>query len=299
LIVFPSLTDVPGVADIARLDSSEKLLLMAFAAVVLGLILSSLSTPLYRLLEGYSWPQGLRRWGVRRQLARKETLKRRAEKAAGGWEQALLLEKLHRYPVDVKQVVPTRLGNAVRAFETYGVNRYNLDSQSFWTHMLGVVPDNLRDDVAKARTAVDFFVCLIYLSVVFGMSAVLTAFLAPRTTDWALVAAGLIALGLPRIWYHAALSSTTYWDAAVRALVDVGRKPLAEALGLQLPETIEGEREMWSLVAAFGFYEYDSAWSGKLDPFRVGAGKASSNQVASEDSRRGFAAWLLGQRRER
>jgi hypothetical protein len=176
------------------------------------------------------------------------------------------------------------------------VNRYNLDSQSFWTHLLAVVPQNLRDDVGKSRTAVDFFVCLIYLSVLFGAVALLTAFLTAGSPDWGLAVWGVVALALTRTWYGAALTGTSYWDAAVRALVDVGRKPLAGALGLRLPDKIEDERRMWSLVAAFGFYEYDSEWSGQLDPFRTAPTEASSNQLPGRGSRRGLVARLLKRR---
>jgi hypothetical protein len=136
-------------------------------------------------------------------------------------------------------------------------------------------------------------VCLIYLSAAFGVTAPLTGFLAAGSIDWGLAFWSVVALAMTLPWYRAALTGTSYWDATVRALVDVGRKPMAAALGLRLPVTIEEERKMWSLTAAFGFYEYAAEWSGRLDPFRVGSEEASSNRLSSTGGQRGLAARLL------
>ncbi len=54
---------------------------------------------------------------------------------------ALLNEQLHRYPLDDRQVIPTRLGNAIRQFEEYGYDRYRLDSQVLWHELNAAVPD--------------------------------------------------------------------------------------------------------------------------------------------------------------
>ncbi|WP_405436253.1 hypothetical protein OG373_05330 [Streptomyces avidinii] len=61
------------------------------------------------------------------------------------------------------------------------------------------------------------------------------------------------------VWYRAAVSATDEWSAAVRALVNTGRKPLAESLGLHLPGHVAAECEMWALVSKVS----------RLDPFRA------------------------------
>jgi len=45
------------------------------------------------------------------------------------------------------------------------------------------------------------------------------------------------------------MGATDEWSAAVRALVNTGRKPLAESLGLLLPGELACECEMWALVS--------------------------------------------------
>ncbi|MFE7594666.1 hypothetical protein ACFU6K_35205 [Kitasatospora sp. NPDC057512] len=57
-----------------------------------------------------------------------------------------------------------------------------------------------------------------------------------------------IALLLTPVWYRCAVSATDSWASTVRALVNTGRKPLAEALGLALPATLDEERTMWTAV---------------------------------------------------
>jgi hypothetical protein len=53
----------------------------------------------------------------------------------------------------------------------------------------------------------------------------------------------------------------------VQALVNVGRVKLADGLGLELPDSIDREKEMWGLVTKYTYYaeEVDAQ---KLDQFR-------------------------------
>lgn len=55
-------------------------------------------------------------------------------------------------------------------------------------------------------------------------------------------------------------------ELATRALINVVRKPLAVALGLQSPGKLSREREMWSQYGRFVERPYDSS---KLDEFRA------------------------------
>jgi hypothetical protein len=66
----------------------------------------------------------------------------------------------------------------------------------------------------------------------------------------------------------------------VRALVDVGRKPLAKALALHLPNTLEREREMWQRYSRFVRQPYDDSRPAKLNEFRTVDGKAGQRQLA-------------------
>ncbi|MCX5262453.1 hypothetical protein [Streptomyces sp. NBC_00199] len=146
-----------------------------------------------------------------------------------------------------QQITPTRLGNAIRRFEEYGYDRYRLDTQVLWNELTSVAPEPAGKQVVAARTNVDFFVALLY-----GHGAVALAAYASLSSAQAdrpvLVLSGACLLALTPVWYHAAVAATDEWAAAVRALVNLGRKPLAEGLGLALPKHLEDERRMWQLV---------------------------------------------------
>ena len=268
VLIVPVLRDLVPATAFASFAIVEQSLVLAFIALALGLAMGASSTPLYRLLEGYTWPRRLRDRAIAKHRCRKAQLAERLEHMEDGLERALGYEELQRFPVDDGDVAPTRLGNALRAFETYGVDRYNLDSQSFWTELMTITPDGLRTELARARANVDFFVALTYLSVVFGAMAVAVG-VAVGTTHIGLVLLGILTIALGPWWYRLAVTSTTYWASTVRALVNVGRKELATALGLRLPREVEAEREMWQLMAQFVFYRYDKTWSDQLNEFRV------------------------------
>ncbi|MCH9020304.1 MAG: hypothetical protein IIA73_08065 [Proteobacteria bacterium] len=265
LIVFPDVKDLPFLAEIGALTVAQQGLVVAFSAMACGFTLSAASTPLYRLLEGYTWPKYLRDLGVERQRERKQSLN--STEPGVGWEEGLRLEKLRRFPVDENEIAPTRLGNALRAFETYGKDRFCLDSQTLWTELYAVVPESLQLELDRSRALVDFFVALVYLSAGYSVVALLAAWHVGGF-DIKLIASGVGALALTIVWYHLAISSSSYWHVTVQALVNIGRKELAGSLGLKLPKTFDEERKMWGLVTQFVFYPYHSSVSAQLDDYR-------------------------------
>jgi hypothetical protein len=84
----------------------------------LAIFLSSISTLLYRLLEGYLWPRCLQEWGIERQRAQKRALEAAVANAQRGTQLGNAVENLAPYPMDDSEIAPTRFGNAIRAFET-------------------------------------------------------------------------------------------------------------------------------------------------------------------------------------
>jgi hypothetical protein len=253
--VLPSSTHLPLVHNISALGFERAVLVSVASGIALAVILNAMQVPLYRLLEGYVWPQSLQQLGRNRHLAKKRRLRMDAE-GIEGLKRDLLLEKYQQYPVEDDQVAPTRLGNAIRAFETYAFNRFNLDSQLLWSELISVAPSITNDAIERARAAVDFFVSLIYLSGLFAIASVAMSVFG-HADPLKLLVAGLIAVSLTPVWYRLAVVSTSHWASAVQALVNLGRKPLAEALGLEIPKDLKAEREMWRYVNWFIRYEFN------------------------------------------
>lgn len=254
--------------DVELLSGDGALWVITAALAVLagGLVLSALAGLLYRVLEGYSWPKRSQQKGIQRQTTRKQRLQRQMDAADTDLQRALTAEQLDRFPIDEGQIAPTSFGNAMRAFETFGVNRYRLDSQAFWVELTTVAPDHLRAEIGRARASVDFFVAQVYLAALFGGAALVVWARDPRVGS--AMVAGIAAFGAAPLFYRGAVTSTTYWHSTVRALVNLERHDLAAKLGLTVPPTLAAERLMWERVAAFNFYPFDHSWVTLLDEFR-------------------------------
>ena len=281
VFLMPSLLWIPSDWQLSKMDFGKATLILAFASVGLGLFMSGIETLLYRALEGYAWPKRLRRRGVRRERKRLEALIGRLKllQHAGssdiGWEAALLEEKLARFPANPQDVAPSRLGNAFRAFETYGMTTYHLDSQLLWSQLFSTVSDAVRKEVDQSRAAVDFLIALVYLSAAYGVLAV--AGLYSRGSfgvdlflrNWDLVATAVVSCFLSWFLYRASVVASTYSSSTHRALIDLGRVPLAQAMGLRFPQTLEEERSMWQAVAQFHDHPTDAAAAHALNAFRT------------------------------
>ena len=247
----------------------------AAAAMALGVALAAGAPVIYQALEGYSWPQTLFDWGVIRQTTRRRRLQGQLDAldVRQVLKRGLLWQDLSRYPADDRQIAPTRLGNALRAFETYGLEHFELDSQVLWSELQAVAPEYLQQEVDNSRTSVDFFVALIALGVLYGLLAAVLAvaehFQAGGWNVGLLTEAVVATAILPQIFYHLAITSTTYWYTTVQAMVNLGRKPLADALGLSIPRQLVEERAMWRAVCAYVNSNYSGERALALDPYRI------------------------------
>ena len=290
--------EVAVLEDLAELSTAAEAVVLPAVALALGLLLSALQAPLYRILEGYYLPRSMKRKWAKRQLDKRqvdqdELDRLRAEEterpdpAPGvSIRRGLLAERLRRYPKEAKEVAPTRLANAIRAFETYGWHRFRLDSQLLWPDLLSVAPEQARHEQERARAGVDFFVSLVYLCALFGL---LMLMLGITQTSRLLVVAGGCHLVLVPLWYRLAVITTDNWYLSVQALVDLGRKPLAESLNLSLPQNIEDEREMWHTVCGLVQNEYNPRRSEFLKRFAVGATRQESTATRAEREDAGTA----------
>lgn len=165
-------------------------------------------------------------------------------------------------------MLPTRLGNAIRSFECYGQDRYKLDAPMLWPHLMSCAPESLARGVNQARAEVDFFVCLFYSQVMLSVVATIT--LAAQPGEWRpLVSAAVTGLVIATFSYNAAITATDGWSAAVRAVVDLGRLPLAIAYGLRVPDSLDDERRMWEYLSWSLGYQYSPENAERMNEFRI------------------------------
>ncbi|MFG2651261.1 hypothetical protein [Streptomyces sp. NPDC048436] len=306
IAVAPSLRGLSAFDRLRSAVAVSTGLAMLTGALLLGLVANACQNSLYRLLEGYLlWPARAYDAGCRRSRRVKDYLagrltvlrleRRQREEGAlqpeaseqlarllaqprvarlasrdrrrTAVQRALLQERLGRFPIDDDQIAPTRLGNAIRRFEEYGWDRYRLDTQLLWNELTGCVPDQIRRQVDLARASVDFFVALLFGHVVVCVLAALALATGRPDTLLALSTIAVLTALVP-VWYRSAVTATDEWAAAVRALVNTGRKPLADSLGLDLPRTLAAERDMWAMVSRLSRIPYHER-AAALDPYRA------------------------------
>jgi hypothetical protein len=188
-----------------------------------------------RTLEGY-WPRwarpvrtavvALRGRAVGRRTGRWRALARRREELTV--EEHAEYVTLSRWragvPADPRDLMPTRLGDVLKAAESRPRHRYGLDAVVCWPRLWLAMPETSRIEVSAARTRLDDGARLWLWSLFF---CVWTVF-----AWWAL---GVALVGM-LVGYRLALAGATPYGQLVQACYDLHRRDLYTALG-QEPAT--------------------------------------------------------------
>jgi len=167
------------------------------------------------------------------------------------------------------QIMPTLLGNAMRAMETYGANNYGLDSQLMWYDLVSAAPAGVQAALDESQFEANTLISGICTAV--GLAAAATAGAAWRASvgvvDARLWVTAAVSVVVGLIIYRRLLSCIATWSMAVQTLVNRGRIALCKKYGLTLPVSPEAERRMWEGFTAGLWYGPDA---GK-DPAAQGA----------------------------
>jgi hypothetical protein len=245
--------DAPDLGRI--LDEARELDAWAGGFLFLGLLVAAivaqpLQLGLVRWLEGY-WPRPLADRGRARYERRVAAL----EAATAPRRKPLTPEELAtmsdaaselRLLPPREHVMPTRLGNALRAAEVRAGEPYGLDAVVAWPRLYPLLSDPVRAVVDGQRDALD--VNARFCSV-FAAAAVISAALLATYGWWLLVAAGWLVLAW--LAYRAAVAAAIAYGESIRAAVDLHRFTLLEALHLPLPATPAEERELNARLSRF------------------------------------------------
>jgi hypothetical protein len=177
---------------------------------------------------------------------------------------------LNPYPPPGK-LLPTRVGNAFRAMETYGSKNLGLDSQILWGELISVAPESLREASTDAELHADTMLAGYLSSLAFTTLSAWALIDVGRTgtgTDVTLVVCVGVGLLTIHATYRALVSAARTWGETVRAIIVMGREPLREHMHLKPPKTTSEEKLLWSAVT--GFVYYGDAFGDQLDLWREG-----------------------------
>ena len=240
--------------------------LIAIATVLAGVIASSLvvqrlTFPALRLLEGY-WPAAL--GAVRQRLVDRET--ERASRDAAAWQELYLRVQpgtsptareladfarldmaLRRRPASPNRHMPTRIGNILKAAETWPDDKYGLDAVVIWPRLWLVLPETAREELAAARSALDSSVATSIWGLLFCAFAPWTLLAIPVGAGVAVVAT----IGwVPR-------RAAAFGDL-VEAAYDLYRPALYKQLRWPLPTAPQHERASGEALTSY-------LWRGSRD----------------------------------
>lgn len=171
------------------------------------------------------------------------------------------------FPARPSWVMPTRLGNHLRAAETYSFLRYNLDAAVIWPRLRETLPEKFAGRLGEAKMNMDLMLVLTTLALVFGVVwggvflAVPDASLA--VFKWIVAPiAFLVSMGLARVAYLNAAQSALSYGELLKTAFDLYRWDALKSLHLDLPADIEGEKKLWGEIGGLLYRNYpiETSW---------------------------------------
>lgn len=226
--------------------------LLFMGLLIFALVFQPLQIGLVRWLEGY-WPpamDGLAKLGRARFERRASALSsrlifRRPPTPAEIAEATDAARKARLLPPH-DQLMPTRLGNALRAAEIRAGEPYGLDTVVAWPRLYPLLSDPVRAVVDGNRDALDMNA---RFCAVFTAAAIIAAGLLAAHGWWLLVPLGCLLLA--GLTYQSAVAAALAYGESIRTAVDLHRFTLLEALHLPLPTTPEEERALNAKLSTF------------------------------------------------
>ena len=260
LVAGLSISPEDAVARAATAAGPVGLTALLVGSFVVAVVTQPFQVAIVRLLEGY-WgasarAAAARRLGVELQRRRQHRLRvarRQAEDAGDAEEAGHLAARLRRYP-SAHELMPTVLGNALRAGERRAGERYGLDTVSAWSRMYYLLPETFRTDVAELHGQVDGSA---RLAVAFALSGVAAFPLLVRHGWWNLV--WIIALALSVLAYRAGVAAASHLSTVLAAAFDLHRFDLIAGLHMPLPGDPATETACNGALSAFLRGDADSA----------------------------------------
>ena len=140
-------------------------------------------------------------------------------------------------PLRRDHVMPTRLGNMLRRYESLAGSQYHMAALQVVPHIILIAPENQVDYVNDQRSQLDLAVRMTFISIIASATAVL--FLWPYGL-WVLVA--LIPYVLAYLSYRGSIVAGFHYGSAFDTLINLNRFALYEQLRLPLPVDTEAER---------------------------------------------------------
>jgi hypothetical protein len=182
----------------------------------------------------------------------------------------LMRRAAKRFPSKERQVLPTAIGNTIRAYEDYPRVMYGFESIQGWSRLHAVISKEYLESVRGARAMMDFWVNLFALSLVVLGGYFVAAWAQSALDQWRQVDFYWIpAVCLWCAWFfsYRARTAAERWGEWVKASFDAFLPELAKKLGYSLPPSGSERRGFWRKFSQAMIYRSDYALD-ELDAYR-------------------------------
>jgi hypothetical protein len=195
-----------------------------------------------RFLEGY-WPGWLR--PLKRILVKRRA--RQFKRASDRFQQLASKERAHLSADELEEfsrldwqlmntpapnlLMPTKLGNHLRAAELRPASKYGLDAVICWPRLWLVLPDAAKAELTEARAAIDMAARLWLWGALFAIWCV--------WTWWA----ALVALATVFLAYRRLLNAAEVYGSLLESTYDMFRTSIYKSLRWKLPANPAEERQ--------------------------------------------------------
>ena len=152
-----------------------------------------------------------------------------------------------RFPLSENEVMPTRLGNILRACEVYPDDRYGAPGLLVWPRLYSLLPDAMISLIGDSRSALEFLVVLAALASTFagGSGIYLLVIGGPI---WLYLACLLGGSAIAVLAYSASLATARTYAEYVRTAYDLYRVKVIETMNLPRPADPAAELATWEAV---------------------------------------------------
>ncbi|HEY0406789.1 MAG TPA: hypothetical protein VGC89_13745 [Pyrinomonadaceae bacterium] len=222
-----------------KVFGAKESIIIVIALLVFSLVVHPLQLSLVKLLEGYwssVFPFTILSWlGLKWHHYRRHKLESLTQFAYAPTASQEALAKTSAqqlrssYPAEGR-ILPTLLGNVMRAAEDFPDKRYGLDAVVFWPRLYPLLPENMLVILTDQRNQLDLAArfCATFLFA----AAFSIAFLY-RQGWWLIVPA--VTLLLAWLSYRAAIAAARAYGLGLQTAFDLYRFELLKALHLALP----------------------------------------------------------------
>jgi hypothetical protein len=232
-------------------DTSHAFLVLGGLALLIGLVLLGLRDPLIYSISGYplirETPSRLYRpvgaFGSRlhgRQLAEFDALELRTKEKAGETPEEFSRRRRAqwqfglRFPANRQKVLPTRLGNAIRAWEDYARSRWSLETVVVWPRINALLSEQESKLHADAETDFFFFFNSGLIAALVGITMTSNGIADQPHSLW-LAWIYVVPFGLAYLFYRVSVGAAQRWGRHVSGAIDLHRFELYERIGVSRP----------------------------------------------------------------